>query len=90
MEPQPLTAMPLAPDFLADLRCPETKRPLREGTAAEVETLNAAIKNGSVRNRAGKAVTEPVDGLLLAEGGTWTYPIRKGVPVLMLEESVPA
>lgn len=80
--------MPLAPAFLADLRCPETKSPLREGTAAEVETLNTAIRGGSVKNRADKPVTDPVDGLLLSTGGAWAYPIRKGVPVLMIEESV--
>ena len=82
--------MPLAPDFLSDLRCPETKGPLREGTPAEVEAVTAAIRRGACKNRAGKAVTDPIDGLLVCEGSPWVYPIRKGVPVLMIEESIAA
>ncbi len=77
------------PDFLALLRCPDDRSPLREAGPAVVERMNAAIAAGTVRNRVGQALADPIDGGLVRADGTLLYPIREGIPVLILEDAIP-
>jgi hypothetical protein len=52
---------------------------------ARLEKLRLA---GTLQNRAGKAVTEPVrEGLVRADGAVF-YPVSGGIPLLVLEEGV--
>ncbi len=76
-------------ELLNILVCPETKQrvvPAKEGVLAE---LNAKIANGQLRNRAGGQVQEKLDGALVREDGKFAYPVRKDIPVMLLDESLP-
>ena len=62
--------------------------PLRLADAAEVARLNARIAQGSQQNRAGATVTEAVEGALVRQGDDLAYPVRDGIPVLLIEEGL--
>jgi uncharacterized protein YbaR (Trm112 family) len=79
----------IAPDLLKILCCPETHQDLRVAEPALVEKLNRAIAEGSVKNRAGGLVAENIDGGLVRADGKILYPIRKDIPVLLVDEGIP-
>ena len=76
-------------DLLDILVCPENRTRLELADDALVEKLNRAISAGGVQNRAGEPVAEPVEGGLVREDGTLLYPIRDGIPVLLIDEAIP-
>jgi uncharacterized protein YbaR (Trm112 family) len=75
-------------ELLSILACPETHQALAEAEPALLERVNRAIAAGRVRNRAGKAVSEPIEGGLLREDRKVLYPIREEIPVLLIEEGL--
>ncbi len=76
------------PGFLRLLVCPSTRESLREATAAELAAVNAAIQNGTARNRGGAAVTVAVTGGLVPTSGAVLYPIQDGIPILLSAEAI--
>ncbi len=76
--------------ILPILQCPKSRQPLTLATRAEVEALNAAISAGSLTNSGGRAVTEPVEAILVAADRGCAYLVRDGIPILLPEEAVPA
>lgn len=76
------------PDLLERLACPRTLKPLAMASPAQVERLNQAIGAGELKNRAGETVREPIDGALAVEGESHLYPIRDGIPILLVEEAL--
>ena len=75
-------------DLLKILCCPETRQPLAPADAATVARLNERIAARSIKNRGGKAVSEPCEGGLVRQDGQVLYPIRQGIPILLIAESV--
>jgi uncharacterized protein YbaR (Trm112 family) len=69
------------------LRCPQTHQPLQPAPAELVERLRSARE--TVRNRDGE-MPELFDGGLVTADGTWFYPTRGGVPVLLAGEAIAA
>lgn len=80
--------MPIDPEFLAILVCPKTKKKLRTATPKELEGVNATIRGGTARNRAGEVVKEPLQEGLVPEGEPVIYPIQDGIPVLLTQEAI--
>lgn len=78
----------IEPEFLAMLACPATRQPLREATAAELAALNAAAARGALRNRGGAQVPGPLPAALASADGAWFYPIRDGIPRLLIAEAI--
>jgi uncharacterized protein YbaR (Trm112 family) len=70
------------------LVCPETKQPLRVVDSTVLETLNASIASGSVRNRGGETVTGAVSGALIRADGEVLYPVRDNIPIMLIDESI--
>ena len=68
--------------------CPVTRLPLEILDAARLDTLNAAIANGTVRNAGDEAVADPLEEGLISRDGRLVYPVRDGIPVLLAEESI--
>ena len=77
-------------EFCSMLRCPESGQRLSVVEPAAVARLNGAIAAGQVPNRSGRLVTEIVDGALRREDGLWLYPIRGGLPILLIDEAMAA
>ncbi len=71
------------------LACPETKKDLELVDAATIEKVNAGIAAGCVGNRARQKVTKKIDGGLYRVGDhSCFYPIRKNIPILLVEELI--
>ena len=77
------------PELLKILCCPETHQPVSEADAALVARLNDRIKNGSLKDRSGKSVTEAIDGALLRQDRHVFYPVRDRIPIMLIEEAIP-
>lgn len=80
--------MPIDPELLEILVCPETRQPLTVAGAELLERLNAAIADGSAVTRGGEVVPEPVTEGLLREDGRVLYPIRQDIPIMLIDESI--
>lgn len=76
-------------ELLNILVCPENKTPVALAETGLVDAVNNAIKSGSVKNKAGETVSEPIDGGLVREDGKVLYPIRDEIPVMLIEEAIP-
>ena len=74
--------------LVAILACPETHQPVHVADEPTVSKLNAAIASGSVKNRDGEAVSEAVETGLIREDGAYLYPVREGIPVMLIGEAI--
>ena len=75
-------------DLLKILACPETHQPLTEATAEVVAAANAKIEGGA-KNRGGKDVEGgKLEAGLLRQDGKVVYPVRDGIPVLLIDEGI--
>ena len=79
----------LPPELLGLLCCPETHQPLAPAEPALLERLNARIRVGQVRTRGGTAVAECLETGLVRQDGRFVYPVRNGIPVLLVDEALP-
>jgi uncharacterized protein YbaR (Trm112 family) len=53
-----------------------------------VAKLNEAIRAGTLKNKGGQPVTEPVQGALVRQDGKVAYPVREDIPVMLVEEGI--
>jgi uncharacterized protein len=77
------------PDLLKMLCCPETHQELRLAEPAMIDKLNGRITAGDLTNRAGQPVKETIDSGLVRSDGKFLYPIRRNIPVMLVDEAVP-
>ncbi len=75
-------------ELLALLVCPETHQDVTLATADEIARLNEAIRQGQVRTAGGKVVDAPVEGALVRIDRAVAYPIRDGIPVMLVPEGL--
>jgi uncharacterized protein len=76
-------------ELLDILVCPETKQALRVADAEVLRHLNEAIGRGTVTNRGGRTLDEPVSEGLVREDGDLLYPIRDDIPIMLVDEAIP-
>ena len=76
-------------ELLKILCCPETHQELRLAEAALIERLNGQIAADALTNRAGQPVKEKMDGGLVRADGKFLYPIRRNIPVMLVDEGIP-
>jgi uncharacterized protein YbaR (Trm112 family) len=74
-------------ELLTLLRCPETRGNLRAATPGELERINAAIHNSSVRNRSGELISGLLDECLICDSAGLCYPVRDGLPLMLAGEA---
>ena len=75
-------------DLLQILACPETHQPLAEAGTDLLKRVNDRIAAGKAQNKGGAAVTAPLEGGLVRQDGKIVYPIRDGIPVLLIDEGI--
>ncbi|HZR20277.1 MAG TPA: Trm112 family protein [Verrucomicrobiae bacterium] len=75
-------------ELLKLLCCPETHQPLRPADSLLLEQLNGRIATKGLSNRAGRAVAERIQEGLVRADGKVLYPIRNGIPVMLVDESI--
>lgn len=76
-------------DLLDILVCPETKQKVEPADEELLATVNGAIAKGEAKNRAGEPVREPLEEALVRADGTLLYPVRDGIPIMLLDEAIP-
>jgi uncharacterized protein YbaR (Trm112 family) len=79
----------MSPDLLPLLCCPETHQDLRLAEPALLDLLNRQIATGTLKNRAGQTVAELLESGLVRADGKVLYPIRQGIPVMLVDEGIP-
>jgi uncharacterized protein YbaR (Trm112 family) len=80
--------MPVSPELLEILVCPETKQPVAPATPELLERVNQRIRSGELRNRGGNPVAGELREALVREDGAVLYPVDDGIPVMLIEESI--
>jgi uncharacterized protein YbaR (Trm112 family) len=80
--------MPVNPELLEILVCPETKQPVAAANEDVLARVNEAITAGSLRNRGGEKVEKPITEGLVREDAKILYPVDDGIPVMLIEESI--
>ena len=76
-------------DLLKILCCPETHQEVRLAEPTVIDKLNGQIAAGALKNRAGQLVQEKIEGGLIRADGTVLYPIRRNIPVMLVDEGIP-
>jgi uncharacterized protein YbaR (Trm112 family) len=76
------------PELLKLLCCPETHQPVRPAEAPLVDELNAKIRDSGLCTRGGRTISEKIDEGLIRADGKVLFPIRNGIPVMLVEESI--
>ncbi len=76
-------------DLLKILCCPETHQEVRLAEPVLISKLNGQITAGALKNRAGQPVQEKIDDGLVRADGKILYPIRRDIPVMLVDEGIP-
>jgi uncharacterized protein YbaR (Trm112 family) len=71
------------------LLCPDSRQSLTLADPALLETLNQRIRQGTLKNRAGIVVSDPIGGGLVREDRRYLYVIRDDIPVMLIDEAIP-
>jgi uncharacterized protein YbaR (Trm112 family) len=80
--------MPVSQELLDILVCPETKQPVQLASEDVLAAVNGKIEAGSLRNRGGDPVSEPIREGLVREDGRILYIVDDSIPVMLVEESI--
>ena len=90
-----MTTQNISPDesgldhqLLAILCCPENKQAVSLMDQEKVQILNEKITMGKLQNKNGKMVKEHLEGALLRADKTVAYPIRDGIPIMLIDEGL--
>ena len=75
--------------LLSILCCPETKQDLELAGKDVVKKINQRIAEGTLTNRGGAKVTEPIDEGLVRHDRKFLYPIREDIPIMLIDEAIP-
>jgi uncharacterized protein YbaR (Trm112 family) len=75
-------------ELLALLVCPETHQDVTLAMPGEITLLNEAIRQGRVQTVGGNPVDQPVEGALIRVDRSVAYPIRDGIPVMLVPEGL--
>ena len=76
-------------ELLAILCCPDTKQEVAPADPGLIQSLNARVGKGELKNKAGQPVGEKLDGGLIRSDRKILYPIRESIPVMLIEEGIP-
>jgi uncharacterized protein YbaR (Trm112 family) len=76
-------------DLLKILCCPETHQGLALADAPILDKVNQRFAAGGLQNRAGRPVTEKVAAALIRADGRFLYPLRRNIPILLIDEAIP-
>jgi len=76
-------------ELLEILACPETKEAVALAGEDVVRRLNERIARGELVNRGGEKVTEKIEAALVRSDGKVAYPVRDGIPIMLVEEALP-
>ena len=71
------------------LVCPETHQSVRLADDVTIKQVHAALEAGRLKNRDGTTVGEPIQAGLVRADGQFLYPVREGIPIMLVGEAIP-
>ena len=74
--------------LLAILCCPENKEAVSLLDQEKLQILNEKITMGELQNKSGNLVKERLEGALLRADQAVAYPIRDGIPIMLIDEGL--
>ncbi len=77
-------------ELLEILCCPETKVPVQILPDDKLQALNDRIARGDIKTADGKKVTTALDSGLITEDGRTIYRIDDDIPIMLIDEAIPA
>ncbi len=80
--------MMIAESVIAKLVCPETKQSLRALNQSELDALNQKIASGSIMTVEGSPESIAIEQGLIRSDGKAVFPIRDGIPVMLIEKAL--
>ncbi len=75
-------------EMLSLLCTPDTREPLEEASEEILSKVNAEIALGTLKNVGGAAVSEALEEALVSQDGKKLYPVKNGIPVLLMDEAI--
>ena len=78
----------LDPEFVKILVCPDNRTPVRVASEQKITDLNQKIEDGTLQNIGGRKVNDRLDGGLVRAAGDRLYPVRKNIPVMLVEDAI--
>ena len=76
------------PELLEILVCPETKERVRQADEKLLERVNRAVDDGRLETRGGEKVEEHLEEGLVREDEKVLYPVREGIPIMLIDEAI--
>lgn len=70
------------------LCCPLTHMPLEKLAPDRLARLNESIAAGAVKNESKQMLAAPLDAALVTRDGKLAYPVRDGIPVLLIDQAI--
>jgi len=80
--------MPIDPQLLAILVCPESGQPLTLAESGLLAKLNAEIQGSRLRTRGGEIVKKSIREGLVRQDGRFLYVIDDDIPVMLIDQSI--
>ena len=75
-------------ELLLMLRCPETLQELSEASPELLAAVETRRKAGRLHHPSGKTVEGSFESLLVRQDARIAYPVRDGIPLLLLDEAI--
>ena len=82
--------MPISQDLLQILCCPDTKVPVVMLPEDKLAKVNEKIAAGGIKRVDEEAVEDPLQEALITEDGKTIYRITDDIPIMLVEEGIPA
>lgn len=80
--------MPIDPQLLEILVCPDSRQPLRRADDALIARLNGEIQSRRLRNRSGEIVDTEIREGLVREDGRFFYVVDDDIAIMLIEKSI--
>ncbi len=80
--------MPIDPQLLEILVCPDSRQPLRRADDALIARLNGEIQGRRLRNRGGEIVDSEIREALVREDGRLLYVVDDDIAIMLIEKSI--